>query len=83
MCSCRLDSSGIRRRRDRWADWTEHEAPAVLDHVSRVEHVVRQSVLWLVASELLHLGLTPLMLLATGCFTLVYVLGTGAAVRLA
>jgi amino acid efflux transporter len=41
-----------------------------------------QSVLWLVASEVLHLGLTPLMLLATGCFTLVYVLGTAAAVRL-
>ncbi len=41
-----------------------------------------QSVLWLVATEVLHLGLTPLMLLATGCFTLVYVLGTGAAVRL-
>ncbi|TPG19607.1 amino acid permease [Pedococcus bigeumensis] len=41
-----------------------------------------QSVLWLAATEVLHLGLTPLMLLATGCFTLVYVLGTGAAVRL-
>jgi amino acid efflux transporter len=41
-----------------------------------------QSVLWLVASQVLHLGLTPLMLLATGCFTLVYVLGTAAAVRL-
>jgi amino acid efflux transporter len=44
--------------------------------------IAGQSVLWLVASELLHLGLTPLMLLATGCFTLVYVLGTAAAVRL-
>ena len=31
---------------------------------------------------MLHLGLAPLMLLATGCFTLVYVLGTAAAVRL-
>ena len=28
------------------------------------------------------LGLTPLMLLATGCFTLVYVLGTASALRL-
>lgn len=36
----------------------------------------------LAVSEALHLGLTPLMLLATGCFTLVYVLGTAAAVRL-
>jgi amino acid efflux transporter len=44
--------------------------------------IAAQSVLWLVASEVLHLGLTPLMLLATGCFTLVYVLGTAAAVRL-
>jgi amino acid efflux transporter len=44
--------------------------------------IAGQSVLWLVATEVLHLGLTPLMLLATGCFTLVYVLGTGAAVRL-
>ena len=33
-------------------------------------------------SVALDLGLTPLMLLATGCFTLVYVLGTGAALRL-
>ena len=41
-----------------------------------------QSVLWLTAGEVLHLGMTPLMLLATGCFTLVYVLGTAAAVRL-
>ena len=30
----------------------------------------------------LDLGLTPLMLLATGCFTLVYVLGTASALRL-
>lgn len=36
----------------------------------------------LVAAGLLDLGLGPLMLLATGCFTLVYVLGTAAAVRL-
>ena len=41
-----------------------------------------QSVVWLVGGEVLHLGLTPLMLLATGCFTMVYVLGTAAAVRL-
>ena len=33
-------------------------------------------------AELLDLGLKPLMLLATGCFTLVYVLGTASAVRL-
>ncbi len=36
----------------------------------------------LVVAAWLDLGLTPLMLLATGCFTLVYVLGTGAALRL-
>lgn len=30
----------------------------------------------------LQLGLAPLMLHTTGCFTLVYVLGTGAALRL-
>ncbi len=41
-----------------------------------------QSLVWLAISQALHLGLTPLMLLATGCFTLVYVLGTAAAVRL-
>ena len=40
------------------------------------------SALALAASVWLDLGLTPLMLLATGCFTLVYVLGTAAAVRL-
>ncbi len=34
------------------------------------------------AALALDLGLKPLMLLATGCFTLVYVLGTAAAVRL-
>jgi amino acid efflux transporter len=44
--------------------------------------VAGQSMAWLVAAEVLHLGLTPLMLMATGCFTLVYVLGTGAALRL-
>jgi amino acid efflux transporter len=44
--------------------------------------VAAQSLGWLVVGEVLHLGLTPLMLLATGCFTLVYVLGTAAAVRL-
>jgi len=36
----------------------------------------------LVITAVLDLGLTPLMLLATGCFTLVYVFGTGAALRL-
>ena len=36
----------------------------------------------LVVAAVLDLGLTPLMLLATGCFTLVYVVGTGAALRL-
>ncbi|EWT03281.1 amino acid permease [Intrasporangium oryzae NRRL B-24470] len=36
----------------------------------------------LAVSARLGLGLEPLMLLATGCFTLVYVLGTAAAVRL-
>jgi amino acid efflux transporter len=36
----------------------------------------------LAVAAALGLGLPPLMLLATGCFTLVYVLGTGAALRL-
>lgn len=36
----------------------------------------------LLAAAVLGLELGPLMLLATGCFTLVYVLGTAAAVRL-
>jgi amino acid efflux transporter len=36
----------------------------------------------LLVTTVLGLGLTPLMLLATGCFTLVYVLGTAAALRL-
>jgi amino acid efflux transporter len=44
--------------------------------------VAAQSLAWLAISQILHLGLTPLMLLATGCFTVVYVLGTAAAVRL-
>jgi amino acid efflux transporter len=44
--------------------------------------VATQSLLWLGVSVALDLGLTPLMLLATGCFTLVYVLGTAAVVRL-
>lgn len=40
------------------------------------------SLLSLGGAVVLDLGLTPLMLLATGCFTLVYVLGTAAALRL-
>lgn len=36
----------------------------------------------LIANEVLSFDLTQLMLLATGCFTAVYVLGTAAAVRL-
>jgi amino acid efflux transporter len=44
--------------------------------------VMLLSMLSVGASVTLDLGLTPLMLLATGCFTLVYVLGTGAALRL-
>ncbi|NUO90963.1 MAG: amino acid permease [Dermatophilaceae bacterium] len=40
------------------------------------------STLSVAVSVALDLGLAPLMLLATGCFTLVYVLGTGAALRL-
>ena len=64
--------------------------PAVLGHDGGEGQVPRralmvvaaQSLAWLLLGELLHLGLTPLMLLATGCFTLVYVLGTAAAVRL-
>src|SRR4051812_6832050 len=36
----------------------------------------------LLLAVVLDLGLTPLMLLATGCFTLVYVLGTASALRL-
>jgi len=44
--------------------------------------VTTGSMLSLVLAVVLDLGLTPLMLLATGCFTLVYVLGTAAALRL-
>ena len=40
------------------------------------------SALSLVVAVAFDLGLTPLMLLATGCFTLVYVLGTASALRL-
>ncbi|MGO4600757.1 APC family permease [Terrabacter sp. 2YAF2] len=40
------------------------------------------SALSLVVAVVRGLGLTPLMLLATGCFTLVYVLGTASALRL-
>ncbi|MBB2891107.1 amino acid efflux transporter [Flexivirga oryzae] len=36
----------------------------------------------LVANEVFHFDLAQLMLLTTGCFTLVYVIGTAAAVRL-
>ena len=44
--------------------------------------IVGSSMLSLVVATVLDLGLTPLMLLATGCFTLVYVLGTASALRL-
>jgi amino acid efflux transporter len=44
--------------------------------------VTASSMLSLVVAVVLDLGLTPLMLLATGCFTLVYVLGTASALRL-
>ncbi|CAN7187818.1 amino acid permease [Terrabacter sp. LjRoot27] len=44
--------------------------------------VTTGSVLSLVLAVVLDLGLTPLMLLATGCFTVVYVLGTASALRL-
>ena len=40
------------------------------------------STLSLLVTTVFDLGLTPLMLLATGCFTLVYVLGTASALRL-
>jgi amino acid efflux transporter len=40
------------------------------------------SALSLVVAVVQGIGLTPLMLLATGCFTLVYVLGTASALRL-
>jgi len=53
-------------------------------HVPRrsIALVTTGSMLSLVLAVVLDLGLTPLMLLATGCFTLVYVLGTAAALRL-
>lgn len=44
--------------------------------------IAASSTLALALTTVLDLGLTPLMLLATGCFTLVYVLGTAAALRL-
>jgi amino acid efflux transporter len=44
--------------------------------------ITGSSSLALVVTVVLGLGLTPLMLLATGCFTLVYVLGTASALRL-
>lgn len=44
--------------------------------------IVIQALVWLVGSEVLHLGFSALMLCATACFTVVYVLGTAAAVRL-
>ena len=44
--------------------------------------ITTSSTLALVLTVALDLGLTPLMLLATGCFTLVYVLGTASALRL-
>lgn len=44
--------------------------------------IISMSVLALLLTAALDLGLTPLMLLTTGCFTLVYVLGTAAALRL-
>jgi amino acid efflux transporter len=64
--------------------------PVWLAKGSGVGQVPRRSIalitvsssLSLVIAAVLDLGMTPLMLLATGCFTLVYVLGTAAAVRL-
>lgn len=64
--------------------------PAWLARGHETGEVPRRSVLVVTASSLvslavavvLDLGLAPLMLLATGCFTLVYVLGTAAALRL-
>jgi amino acid efflux transporter len=40
------------------------------------------SLLCLLVTGVLDVGLTPLMLLVTGCFTFVYVLGTASALRL-
>jgi amino acid efflux transporter len=47
-----------------------------------IAFVTVASTLSLVVAVVLDLGLTPLMLLVTGCFTLVYVLGTASALRL-
>jgi amino acid efflux transporter len=44
--------------------------------------IAAASMLSLLVTAVLGLGLSPLMLLATGCFTLVYVLGTASALRL-
>lgn len=64
--------------------------PAWLAQGSSAGEVPRRSLavvaglssLSLTIAAVLDLGLKPLMLLTTGCFTLVYVLGTAAAVRL-
>ena len=44
--------------------------------------IAAASTLSLLVTSVLDLGLTPLMLLATGCFTVVYLLGTASALRL-
>ncbi len=64
--------------------------PAWLARGGEAGQVPRRSTLLITVASLLSLGLavmlglglTPLMLLATGCFTLVYVLGTASALRL-
>ena len=64
--------------------------PAWLARGGEAGQVPRRSTLFITVASLLSLGLavmlglglTPLMLLATGCFTLVYVLGTASALRL-
>ena len=69
---------------------TEGALPGWLAQGSGVGEVPRRSVaviagastVSLLVTTVLDLGLTPLMLLATGCFTLVYVLGTASALRL-
>jgi len=43
---------------------------------------VAQALGWLAVAQVFDLGLAPFMLLATGCFTVVYVMGTAAAVKL-
>lgn len=68
----------------------DHALPSALAKGSEAGGVPRRSLALvtglaltaLLANELLSLDLTQLMLLATGCFTAVYVLGTAAAVRL-